>query len=1167
MQIVDGRLVLSAGDLVAHLACEHLSALDLQVAHGLLGRPDRVDPELDVLAERGARHETTYVARLVAEGVDLVDLSTGDSAAVPDGAALAAAETLAAMREGRGAIYQGTFFDGGWVGRPDLLRRVDRPSPAFGAWSYEVADVKLARSVKASALVQVALYADQLSRLQGAEPAELWVVTGDGVEHGFAVAEHVPYVRRARARLEAWARSASAGPASDGGVGSAPEPVEHCGVCRWHERCGEQWRSEDHLSLVPRLRRDQRRKLAVAGITSVAALAAVDPLPAGTGIGDTVLRGHQAQAALQVRGRERGEPLYELLDVAGARGLAALPEPCDGDLFFDIEGDPFAVEGGLEYLFGIVEIVAGEPVYHATWAHDPDEERRAFEAVIDRFMSRLLEHPEPDGASPLVVPHIYHYAPYESSVLRRLAGRYATREEEVDQLLRGGVLVDLYEVVRQGVRVSQESYSIKALEPFYMEARETDVKAGASSIVAYEEWLDTHDQALLDGLAAYNRDDCISTWKLRGWLEARRAELVEREPVERPVPRSRGASEEREEASTAREALAARLRELAADGADGAVPDGRRATRLLADLLDWHRREQRSEWWDHFRRLELSNDALIQDPAALGGLTYVGEVGIVKLSVVHEYSFEPLQDYRIVVGTTPLDPRTGKGAGTVEALDSARGVIRLVRGKRSAAPHPTALVPPGPRSVAGKQAAMSRVGAWVADNGIDAPGAYRAVRELLLRRAPQISGLPAGEALVSEGEDGCTAARRLVGLLDGGVLAVQGPPGAGKTFTAGHMIVDLVREGRRVGICAPSHRAIGNLVSEVCERARAEGTSLRVGQRGAEGEVVVDDMVRPAGSAGDVAHWLAAGEVEVVAGTSWLFGNEALDGALDVLFIDEAGQLSLADAVAAGTAATNLVLLGDPQQLSQVAKGVHPPGADASALGHVLGSSATIAPARGVFLDRTFRMHPALCGLISELFYDGRLAAADGMELQGVRHAGDVLGDEAGIALVAVEHEGNRTWSREEVDAVAAIVDSLGGATWTDHAGHARPLERRDILVVAPYNAQVVRLSTALGGDIEVGTVDKLQGQEAPVVIYSTAGSDGASLPRGIEFLFSKNRLDVALSRARALVVVVSSPSLLDVPCRRPEQIPLVSAHCRVAELATVVPVDAFRVQPGGAAG
>ena len=304
----------------------------------------------------------------------------------------------------------------------------------------------------------------------------------------------------------------------------------------------------------------------------------------------------------------------------------------------------------------------------------------------------------------------------------------------------------------------------------------------------------------------------------------------------------------------------------------------------------------------------------------------------------------------------------------------------------------------------------------------------------------------------------------------------------------------------------------------------------------------------------DNAEPLAAlrGGAQVVGGTAWLWSREEYFEAVDVLFVDEAGQMSLANVLAVSQAAKNLVLLGDPQQLEQPLKGSHPDGAAVSALEHLLGGAKTISSDKGLFLEKTWRLHPKLCDFTSEVFYEGRLHPREGLEKQRIEGHPWLGG--SGLWFVPVHHEGNQNASAEEVECIAGLVASLvqAGVNWIDDKGRSRPLRLDDVLIVAPYNAQVSDLWKRIP-NARVGTVDKFQGQQAPVVIYSLTTSSPEDAPRGMEFLYSLNRLNVATSRAQAVVIVVGSPRLLEPECRSPRQMQLANALCRYAEMAQVV--------------
>jgi predicted RecB family nuclease len=1133
----DGGLVVSASDLTGFLECEHLTRLSLEVARGRRPRPTATDPMTELVARHGIDHEARHLQRLRDRGLSVVQIVPP---AGKDAAALrqAQADTLAAMRAGADVVYQATFFDGGWRGHADfLLKRTDRASD-LGPWAYDIADTKLARRIKVPAILQMALYGDLLAALQGVPPERLTVITGDQQELTFGYADAQAYARTARDRFSARLADGNLAP---------PYPNEHCGVCPWRETCTRRWREEDALSLVAFMRRDHATSLTEAGITTVAELATRRPDELPDAIGRTSRERLTQQARLQLDERASGQPSYEFLPRERGRGFELLPPPSTGDLFFDIEGDPFAGDAGLEYLWGVLD-TRGR--FTPFWGCDPaadDQsaaERRAFEALVDHLTAAYAGDPS---------MHVFHYAPYEPARLKTLSARLQTREAEVDRLLRADVLVDLYAVVRQGLRLSKESYSLKQVEDYYrghIRAHGEQVSDAGESIVAFEHWLATRDQALLDQIEAYNRDDCESTRELRDWLEARRAELLAAgAPLGRPADGDPDGSAENAAAQALREDLEARL--LAG------LPDTRRtaaqqATWLLAQQLGWHARESRSAWWEYFRLRDLQADDLERETAALGPLADPQLVGAQRRSQLWRYTFPP-QETKVSAGgrfehLLPAADGSRLTSSVVE-VDPTAGWVVLARGASSSHEHPTGLLPTAPPSDTLFRSALAALGEQVAGTGIDAPGPFRAARDLLLRCGPRL--VPGAQAL--PGEDPADAVRRLAGQLDGGLLAVQGPPGAGKTHTGARAVVDLVRAGRRVGLTAASHKVIGNLLDAVMAAAREAGVPVRALQKAEDQQRCSDPDVTCVGTNGDVVRALDAGDVDLVAGTSWLLAREDLAGRLDVLVVDEAGQLSLANTLAVSRAAANLVLLGDPQQLRQPGRGIHPEGADVSALQHVLGEDDVLRPDRGVFLDRSWRMAPALCRVVSELSYGGQLQPAPVT-------AGNVLDTPprwaapAGIGWVPVVHEGNGAASPEEAAAVAELVADLIGRSWAA-GGLPRVMGQADVLVVTPYNAQVNQLRSALAAagfaGVEVGTVDKFQGREAAVAVFSLAASSGAHVPRRLDFLLDRHRLNVALSRAKTVAYLVASPALLTSPVQTPEQLRLVNGLCRLVETAT----------------
>ena len=568
---------------------------------------------------------------------------------------------------------------------------------------------------------------------------------------------------------------------------------------------------------------------------------------------------------------------------------------------------------------------------------------------------------------------------------------------------------------------------------------------------------------------------------------------------------------------------------------------------LLANLLDWHRRESKADWWEYFRLKDLSDEDLLDERSAVSGLVFVRRLREGKIPT-DRYSFEK-QETDIREGDTVCE--TGEKVGEVIEIDVAARIIDIKKTRKTAEIHPTSVFIDARGVKSGVLAdALFRLGSWIAGNGVDAPGPYRAARDLLLRQSPRLTDATA--TLILPSEFTVDAAKRIGTSLDCSVLAIQGPPGSGKTFTGARMICELVRKGKKVGITATSHKVIQNLLLEVIKAAREAGLqdfncTQKVNER--------PDVIPPGITlTTDNAEALAAlrGGAQVVGGTAWLWSREEYFEAVDVLFADEAGQMSLANVLAVSQAAKNVVLLGDPQQLEQPVRGSHPEGAAVSALEHLLAGQKTIPRDMGLFLEKTWRLHPKLCEFTSEVFYEGRLHPRQGLEQQKIE--GHPWLSESGLWFVAVHHEGNQNASAEEVECIAGLIHGLvrASVSWTGGKGRSRPLRLDDVLIVAPYNAQVSDLSNRIP-NARVGTVDKFQGQQAPVVIYSLTTSSPEDAPRGMEFLYSLNRLNVATSRAQAVVIVVGSPRLLEAECRSPRQMQLANSLCRYAEMAQVI--------------
>ncbi|HEY8164058.1 MAG TPA: TM0106 family RecB-like putative nuclease, partial [Gemmatimonadaceae bacterium] len=1020
---------------------------------------------------------------------------------------------------------------------------------------YEVVDIKLARTPKAHVLLQLAAYSEHLTRIQGVRSEKMHIILGTKERVTFRVADFEAYYRYIKSRYENVVAGFSP-------PQTLPYIVEFCSLCEWSLHCWRHLEQMDHLVRVANIRRDNVRRLESAGIDTLTKLGDTPTAHIEKVRDDTYAAMHQ-QARLQSEYMRTKKHRYELLLPEVERGFARLPRPSDGDVFLDLEADPYAGEG-IIYLFGIAYVAAGfsPPQYRAWWAHDALQEKQAFEDVVDFMVARRTADP---------AMHVYHYGALDSSALKRMSGEYGTRENEIDDFLRSGVFVDLFTVERQTMRISQPSYSLKKVETFFFEREEEGVFEAGGPILAYEEWLTEGDPEMLKTIENYNREDCVSTVELRKWLLRLRDETEAQYAVKLPWFEKPPDHQTEDAIATAMQAdaLSRALLEGLPDDLIAATEE-QRARWLLANLIHYHRREARPAWWWFFDRKKMSPEELKDDSESIGGLTLATDIPTrqEKRSTIFTLRF-PAQQHKLGADKDIVDPATEKHV-TVVRIDDASGLLEIKRGQASKEPMPQSLIPGGPLETKKQREAIRRVAQSVIDQGFDG-SPYRAAIDILLRR-------PMNEIPLPPGEGG--AKRRVRGA---NYLFVQGPPGSGKTWYGADRIVELLQLGKRVGVTSTSHKAIHNLLNDVERVVKREHVTF-VGLKKCSKDAPETEFNGDFITNSDDIDAFVDPKVQLVAGTAWLFADPRLDQTLDALFIDEAGQVSLADALAVATAAKHVVLLGDPLQLAQVSQATHPGTSGASVLEHLLGSDATIPPDRGLFLEHTYRMHPDVSRFVSEVVYDDRLQSAPECANQriafGVRQLAAALegGGAAarepspaeageggrrpgegltgtGLRFIPIEHQGNSQSSPEEANRIAdEIAKLLDGGTVTDSKGITRRLAETDIMVVAPYNAQVKCVADVLRGrgfaNVPVGTVDKFQGRQAEVVFFSMTTSSGDDLPRDIDFLFSRNRLNVAVSRARCLAVVVASPRLLDVACNTPAQMQLVNALCRFVEMA-----------------
>lgn len=1126
--------LLTPTKITAWLDCDHSLTLQHRVEAGTLMVERHGFGEFaQLLADKGRLHEQQCLEHYRTQGATVFEVPQRQRA---ESFVDWMARLDDAFEGDHDVIYQLPLEHDGIRGIADFVVRV--VDPDTGAVSFEPVDAKLARTeAKPGHVLQLCFYAEVIQARTGVLPEYVHLWLGSGAVESIRTDEVLAYWRRLRTQLRELLADEGAG-AGEGGAQPDTVPVRcsHCAFCDFELVCDQQWRDEDSLVFVAGLRSDEQGALEQSGVTTAAALATLDPDTRVDGVRPERMGRVITQAHLQVAARELPEgatPPHQLIspgqDPTWGHGFEQLPAPDPGDVFLDFEGHPFwQPDGDLFFLFGWIERDgSGDWVYRSEWAHDRDGEADATRWVIEYLAARRAAYPG---------MHVYHYNHTERSSLVRLSERYGVAQSTLVELVQTGAFVDLMSVAGNAVQAGVESYGLKSLERLAGFVRDHEVGGGAGAVVHYEAWMRDGDVEHLRHIAEYNEDDVRATLALRDWLIDQRPGGLDWRPavleVEEPL-----------------ENFDEQIEALHAFGPD--TPE-----HLLGDLLAYWIREGSVHKVQTLAHLDADASDLPADPMVIAGLhdgqlvqrTRKGSDTPITPGMTFRFPPQDLADKfdRDQAKVMYTSPDGQVGYASVLDVDADAGEVQLLWSEHAQelGVLPTEVVLNTWVKPAPKPAVLSQFAAQVLDPGTH--GQPNAATLALLRRDLPAFSAGNGPTDGRFNED-LDAMREWVRHLDHSVVAIQGPPGTGKTFRGAHLIHSLITDGQRVGITAFSHPAIDNLLEAVVDRFRQKGDLhlLRAVRRGSEPQKGPLEGVTYA--KGNPAATKAG--YNLVAGTTWLFANDGMrDNPVDVLLIDEAGQLALVDAVVASTAARNLVLLGDPLQLPQVAQASHPGRSGDSVLEHLLGDALTMPDDRGVFLSETRRMHPDVCRFISESIYEGRLSSHESCVQQRSE-----LG--TGLRWLRADHTGCSTQAPAEAVLIVEQVDRLLGTTWVNHRGESLKLGTDDVMVVAPYNDQVDLIRSMLDErpstrGVPVGTVDSFQGQEAAVVFFSMTASSAADAPRGTEFLFSRNRLNVAISRARCLAYLVSTEQLVNSRARSVEHMRLMATLCTFVEHA-----------------
>ena len=1124
MQLKDGKYFFSPSDLTCFMDSPFASWMDrcAMESPSIAPKKDPEDALKSVLQAKGFTHEDEQESNFRDQELSVFRVESTNSKEQVE-------LTLSAMKNGVDVIAQARLENNQFLGFADFLIKV-AGSSKLGDYHYEVWDTKLASKVKPTFAIQLCCYSEMLEAIQGVFPRNITVLLGTNEKVSLRTSDYFHYyLELKKSFLSTHIQFNS---------NNMPDPAESKSWGNWSAFAKQLLIEKDHLLQVANILRGQIKKLNQADIRTMKQLADTN-MENIKGINTLVFQRLKAQASIQIASAGKSTPKFKIIkpDDGERSGLALLPPQSQLDVFFDIEGDPFD-EGGLEYLWGNTYLNdQGERSFKDFWAHNRDQEKKAFEQFIHWVYERWQRDPS---------MHIYHYANYEITACRKLMGRYGVCEFEVDQLLRNEVFVDLYKLVKGCLILGEPKYSIKNVEHLYRGKRETAVAGGDASIAVYEKWRELNaigeqgdtwqTSNILKDIRDYNIDDCDSTLELADWLRHQQKKydisyLGKTEVVEPEV------KEEATELTQLRDRLLEKALEYSTSD-----PKKEALILNLAWILEFHRREAKPVFWRLFERLGLSHVELLDDLNCLACCERTRRDAFKPTprarNLAYEFQFDPAQEFKgasnsfYLLGLEDENGKYLKANYLEEFSDLPNGLIVLQMKQESSdlitiVPDEHVNANPIPQSIY-----------QVVEDYESGQLERCAIIDFLNRSKPVIKNYKEGP--IASSNDPNQRLHQVINAvrnLDNSYLTIQGPPGSGKSHTGKHIIAELVKTGAKIGVSSNSHKAINNLLLSTAKFCREEGINATFACTKETEPELIDAGVSILNN-NNLANHVEPGCV--LGTTAWGFSRDDMSEQLDYLFVDEAGQVSIANLVAMSRSSKNLVLMGDQMQLGQPSQGTHPAESGLSILDYLLHDTPTISNDMGVFLGTTYRMHSAVNQFISTHIYDGKLESHPDNDKRTIKVPNDykgILNKEAGIIFSAVCHEGNTQASDEEVAEIETMVNQLLGRTFTELSDKSRPVTLDDMLFVAPYNHQVSKLKQVFGSQAKVGSVDKFQGQEAPIVFLSMCASDASESPRGLDFLFDKHRINVAISRAQSLAIIVGNPRMVSTPVNRVDQL------------------------------
>ena len=1088
--------------LTRFINCKHIISNEHnEKSLKLLRKKRTITDELKI--EKGLLHEALYFKELKKKYSKVKDIKSLKNLSKSE----KIKETVKALREGYELIYGGWLESGNWSGELDFLEIDKKNKSQLGDYGYEITDTKNSTKVRGDHIYQLGIYLELLKEVQGTLPKNFYILLKDKVKQTIKVNEIYDTFLIHKKSYEQFL--------SNGIKKTLPEKCSYCNFCDWSEQCSKEWIEKRHVNQVLGNNKKDCKKFNISGIETYDEIANLNPKKKIEGLREEIKIKRIEQAKLQIEAEKKGTPIFKYIkeNFVLNKGFNLLPEPTPNDLFFDIEGvQDYVYPGKLEYLFGIFYEENGSKIFKPFWAHNKEDEKKSVEDFFKFTKNHFKKYPK---------AKIYHYAPYEITALERLTSLHKVNNVDYDHFLNLSKFVDLYKIVKQAIYVSQKSYSIKDIEKFYNFKREGDILKGDVSEEFYIQWTLTKDQKILDKIEEYNKQDCLSTFKLRRWLLRIKPQetkwfVPEKQEMElRPFEET--------------------LLEYQ-DKIRNSKIKNTNLGKLLSDIIGFYNREQKPQWRQHFDRKDLSDNDLIDDSECIADMKQASYFQD-KRSFVYKYVF-PEQEYKLKKGRSVIisnntNPDRSDYAGKIQELDQIKRTLLLRKGiSKDEKKLPRTL------SISEKVMEHARFENLnkniysFYENIIEKKSGFEAIKSFLNRDIPKIKGKKLGEKILKS-ENFTEEIPNIINNLEKSYLYLQGPPGSGKTYQAANAIIELLKNNKKVAVTANSHKVIHNLLGRIEKLASNQNfifKGLKMGNIENEDTYFNGELIKTDKNEKHFINELRENKTLLYAGTKYHLSQFYYRNKLDYLFVDEASQISVADLVALGGIAKNIILVGDQMQLGQPVQGSHPGESGKSVLDFLLEGKDTIGENKGIFLNKTYRLHPSINDFTSKNFYENRLLINDHNINRQIEYKKNSIITKEGIHTILMNHKNRAQTCVEEFVIIKKLMDQLIGCKFKDYDNSERKISINDILIVSPFNAQVNFLKSRLHKDAQCGTIDKFQGAEAPITIISMTSSSVEDLPRNKKFFFNRNRLNVAISRAQCSSILLLNPKLLETP-------------------------------------